>query len=62
MNEEFLAVIKKHERISNLYDIGPVQRAEIEEFIYSICRTLDNGYYSDFHQFMIDCEYLPDDT
>lgn len=55
MNEEFLKVINKHERIKNLYDIGPVQ---IGDFLDDIMRVLDNGYFADFHQFLLDYDYI----
>lgn len=58
INEEFLKVINKHERIKNLYDIGPVQKAQIGDFIDDIVRVLDNGYYDDFHQFLLDNDYI----
>lgn len=38
MNDNIKELVSRHERIKNLYDIGPVQRAEIEEFVEEIVR------------------------
>lgn len=52
MNEEFLEVLKGSERMYNLYRIGPVQRAEIEDFVNEIVHVINNAYdcdtFSDF--------------
>jgi hypothetical protein len=36
MNERIKELASKNERIWNLYTIGPVQRAEVEQFVESI--------------------------
>ena len=38
MNERIRHLIEQHERINNLYIIGPVQKAEVEDFIEAIVR------------------------
>jgi hypothetical protein len=52
MNEEFIkSLAMQNERIFNLYTIGPVQRAEVEQFVeaivmqcLNICEDMgDNG-------------------
>lgn len=58
MNQEILDVINKHERIKDFYNVGPVQRAVLQDFIEDIFRVADNGYYADFHQFLIDFGYI----
>lgn len=36
MNPKIRELIQRHERIQNLYQIGPVQRAEVEAFVEEI--------------------------
>jgi hypothetical protein len=38
MNNYIKNLVEKHERILNLYSIGPVQRAEVEDFAEDIAR------------------------
>lgn len=38
MNERIKELAEQHERIWNLYTIGPVQRAEVEGFVEAIVR------------------------
>jgi hypothetical protein len=36
MNERIRALARQNERINNLCEIGPVQRAEVEQFVEAI--------------------------
>lgn len=36
MNERIRALTRQNERINNLCEIGPVQRAEVEQFVEAI--------------------------
>jgi hypothetical protein len=42
MNERIKSIIEQNERILNLYTIGPVQRAEVEQFMQSIVQECIN--------------------
>lgn len=54
MNEEFLKVINKHERINNLYTIGTVHKAQVEDFINEIVSVINNSFDDDvFQEFII---------
>lgn len=39
MNERIRNLIEQHERINNLYIIGPVQKAEVEDFVEAIVKA-----------------------
>lgn len=59
MNPVIKTLINKHERIKNLYDIGPVQRAEIEQFIEDILHIVSVDYNSeDFNDFLCKKGYI----
>ena len=55
MNERIKELAMQNERIWNLYTIGPVQRAEVEDFVEAIVRECINcnkpliKYYIDAH-------------
>lgn len=67
MNEQLVKqFVMQNERIANLYNIGPVQRAEVEQFVEAIVRecagvvkNLSPGYDDYRNQiedaFRIDC-------
>lgn len=40
MNGRIKELIDHHERINNLYIIGPVQRAEVEDFVEAIVNDI----------------------
>jgi hypothetical protein len=51
MNERIRALAKQNERIWNLYTIGPVQRAEVEQFVEAIVeatltQVAERAYYT----------------
>lgn len=41
MNERIKELVMQNERIWNLYTIGPVQRAEVEQFVESIVQECE---------------------
>lgn len=52
MNERIRHLIEQHERINNLYIIGPVQKAEVEDFVEAIvreCVALAEEAQADFY-------------
>jgi hypothetical protein len=51
MNERIRELAKQNERIWNLYTIGPVQRAEVEQFVEAIVeatltQVAERAYYT----------------
>lgn len=46
MNDAIKQIIARHERIQNLYQIGPVHRAGVEEFIEDIVNECINNVNS----------------
>jgi len=51
MNERIRELAKQNERIWNLYTIGPVQRAEVEQFVEAIVESTltqvaERAYYT----------------
>lgn len=51
MNERIKQLAKQNERIWNLYTIGPVQRAEVEQFVEAIVeatltQVAERAYYT----------------
>lgn len=51
MNERIEKLAKQNERIWNLYTIGPVQRAEVEQFVEAIVeatltQVAERAYYT----------------
>lgn len=51
MNQHILDIVNQNERIRNLYEIGPVQKAEIEQFaedLLIVARNIVlNGLYDE---------------
>jgi hypothetical protein len=51
MNQQILDIVRQNERIRNLYEIGPVQQAEVEQFaedLLIIARNIVlNGLYDE---------------
>lgn len=47
MNGRIKEMIDHHERINNLYIIGPVQRAEVEDFVEAIIKECVNLFDKD---------------
>ena len=47
MNERVRSLAMQNERIWNLYTIGPVQRAEVEQFVEAIIQEcIDHAFHS----------------
>jgi hypothetical protein len=65
MNDKIKELVEQNERIKNLYDIGPVQRAEVEQFAEALiekCIALmeDSGtlcMYTTFDKAQLGCAH-----
>ena len=62
LNEKYLDIIAENKTICDIWCKGGIlKRQDIKDFIFNIVKSLDNGYHSDFHQFLMEYNYIPPD-